>query len=165
MAFARSSNTDPRVAFDGAPLLPILIRGLPGAGKSTLAKALAAAHGYIHDEADQFLVVDGRYQHAPARVPSAHIECLATARAALGRGQRVELANTFAKIWELRPYIELGTHFAVFVARVRWRNEHGVPDEKIAVMRTRWEPLPRDLRQHLRRLPAAAVESLLGRQQ
>ncbi len=37
----------------------LLIRGLPGSGKSTIARALAAATGAVHCEADDYFVVHG----------------------------------------------------------------------------------------------------------
>lgn len=39
----------------------LLIRGLPGSGKSTMAKEYAKA-GYVHCEADQFFEIDGQYR-------------------------------------------------------------------------------------------------------
>ena len=47
----------------------VLIRGLPGTGKTTLAKTM---EGYAHFEADIFLEVDGVYVYDPSRIKAAH---------------------------------------------------------------------------------------------
>lgn len=44
----------------------VLIRGLPGSGKSTMAKVLAQV-GYEHYEADMFFERDGVYLHVGGR--------------------------------------------------------------------------------------------------
>lgn len=43
-----------------------LIRGLPGSGKTTLAKQL----GVLHVEADMYFMRDGRYQFEDGKAPS-----------------------------------------------------------------------------------------------
>jgi adenylate kinase family enzyme len=117
----------------------VLIRGLPGSGKTTLATRMG---GYVHFEADMFLEVNGCYVYDAKKVPKAHDWCVASAKAALENGQNVVVSNTFAKVWELERYINLGFPFRIIEATGHWPNLHGVPDEKIAMMKARWEPLP-----------------------
>ncbi len=49
-----------QIGFDKTNL--ILIRGLPGSGKTTFAKELASTFGVKHYEADMFFEVDGVYK-------------------------------------------------------------------------------------------------------
>ncbi len=48
-----------------------LLRGIPGAGKSTLAKQL----GDAHFEADSYFMIDGEYQFDPTKLRKAHEWC------------------------------------------------------------------------------------------
>lgn len=126
-----------------AHILPtlVLIRGLPGSGKSTLANALAA-EGFVHLEADQFFVVDGAYQFVGERVREAHAWCQAEARKALKAGAQVVVANTFTTIGELAPYLCMHQCPLIVEARGSWPNIHGVPQQTLARMASRWESLP-----------------------
>ena len=49
-----------------------LVRGVPGAGKSTFAKNL----GCTHFETDEFFMVDGEYKFDPSKLKEAHAWCL-----------------------------------------------------------------------------------------
>lgn len=53
-----------------------IIRGLPGSGKSTAARKLAAATGAIIIEPDQMLITDGRYDYSTARYKLAIERCM-----------------------------------------------------------------------------------------
>jgi ABC-type proline/glycine betaine transport system ATPase subunit len=47
-----------------------LIRGLPGSGKSTMAKLM---DGFVHFEADMYFEVGGEFVYDPANVSKVHI--------------------------------------------------------------------------------------------
>lgn len=122
----------------------IIVRGLPGSGKSTFARQLEAA-GYIRCEADEFMVdADGNYAFDPARLPSCHAACQKKARLALFQGRNVVVANTFTRRWEIAPYSDLAQEFGVPLTVITVEGNHGsvhsVPDAAIAAMKERWEP-------------------------
>lgn len=118
-----------------------LIRGLPGSGKSTLARLLCCAiDGACHVEADQFFIgADGVYRFDPSRLSEAHAECLARARAFLDLERTVIVSNTFTRIWEMQPYLDLGYKTQVITCEGNFGNVHGVPGAAIERMRARWE--------------------------
>lgn len=83
----------------------LLIRGLPGSGKTTMAKKYAQA-GYVHCEADQYFEVDGEYRFDGIKLRAAHDDCLRRAIAALDAGRSVVVSNTFTRRWEMAPYLK-----------------------------------------------------------
>lgn len=117
----------------------VLIRGLPGSGKSTMAKEML---GYIHFEADMYLLIDGVYVYDPSKIKDAHDWCVESAKKTLQRGQNVVISNTFIKVWELKRYVDLGFPFRIIELKTMWSNIHGVPSEKIEVMSKGWQELP-----------------------
>lgn len=122
----------------------VIIRGLPGSGKTTMARVLALI-GYEHYEADQYFEREGGYIFDAADLPKAHAWCLERTKDSMARGVRCVVANTFTRLWELQPYIDaansFGVPFRVIEAQGNWQNCHGVPIEVIDKMRQRWEAL------------------------
>lgn len=123
----------------------ILIRGLPGSGKSTIAKALTRA-GFHWYEADTYhLNNEGDYCFDPANAKAAHEWCQSKTRGALESGHSVVVSNTFTRRWEMEPYFEmakaLGIEPNVMEAKGSWPNVHAVPAEVLEQMRARWEPM------------------------
>lgn len=120
----------------------ILIRGLPGSGKSTLAKKFI---GYYHLEADQYFMHKGEYGFNPRKIKDAHQWCQQATRTFLEAGGNVVVSNTFTQKWELEPYLELATEFniipTILEVKGNFQNIHGVPDEIIEKMKSRWESL------------------------
>lgn len=120
----------------------VLIRGLPGSGKSTMARVLALI-GFAHHEADHFFMVDGEYKFDASKLQEAHAKCLADAGESLSLGMNVVVSNTFTRMWEMKPYLDLaaslGCRVHVITADGSYQNVHGVPSDVIDRMRERWE--------------------------
>lgn len=119
----------------------VLIRGLPGSGKSTIARAMA---GYVHYETDQYFVdANGVYRFDPANLKDAHQWCQVCVDDELAGGVNVVVANTFTQRWEMQPYLNMakrmGIKVRVITAKGQFESIHNVPAEKIEAMRQRWE--------------------------
>jgi len=119
-----------------------LIRGCPGSGKSTFAKTLG---GPVF-EADNYFMVDGEYKFNPSLIKVAHNECQNhTQIAMMDEHEKVIVSNTFTQEWEMKAYYELAEKYGyrVFSIIIENRhggvNEHGVPDDKLEIMKTRFE--------------------------
>ena len=124
-------------------MMLVLIRGLPGSGKSTMAKVLQQA-GFVWLEADSYhLNAEGEYCYSPANVKAAHEWCQREVFKALSNGKRVVVSNTFTRRWEMEPYFEMAKTFEIepniLEATGNWPNVHGVPAEVVEKMRQRWE--------------------------
>ncbi len=135
----QSGNT--RCAF--LPLADlVLIRGLPGSGKSTMASVLSMI-GYKHFEADMYFQQDGVYHYDSSLIRDAHVWCQQRMRSAMDDGHKVVVSNTFTRMRELDPYIRIarGT-IQILEARGTWDNIHDVPQQVSLDMSSRWERLP-----------------------
>ena len=122
----------------------ILLRGLPGSGKSTAAKLFDKA---LHFEADMyFLDADGNYQFDASKIKNAHNWCRDSVMDAMKEGHPiVVVSNTFTQEWEMEAYYllaeELGYRVISMIVENRHagKNIHGCPDDKIEQMRNRFE--------------------------
>ena len=124
-----------------------LVRGVPGSGKSTFAKSL----GGTHFETDSYFMVDGEYKFDFTKLKEAHKWCQDSVNTSMilnhttGSHEVIVVSNTFTQEWEMKPYFEMAESwgYRVFSIIVENRhggvNEHGVPEDKIEVMKNRFE--------------------------
>ena len=124
----------------------ILLRGLPGSGKSTLAKQLVNKD-YTHKEADMFFVdSEGNYKFEPSKIKDAHAWCKDETEFLMKyEHSPVVVFNTFTQEWEMDSYYELAkkygyqVHSVIAENRHAGENSHGVPSDKLEVMKNRFE--------------------------
>ena len=134
--------------------LLILIRGLPGSGKSRLATELAYSLGQeswvATLEADNFFYNGKEYNFNPNKLPEAHEWCYNGCASAFCRQvPYVIVSNTATRKWEYEKYIKLAREYDYKVQVIdvhgEWDNIHGVPEEHLKKMEDRWEPFDRKL--------------------
>ncbi|MCG8043799.1 MAG: ATP-binding protein [Candidatus Thiodiazotropha endolucinida] len=120
----------------------VLVIGLPGSGKSSVAGKLASEQGLIHLEADQFFIdtETGEYIFNQDRIEEAQQWCFAETKRLLDNGKRVVVANTFATTKSRMAYFELGYKVAVHLATGNHTSVHNVPEDVIERMREIWQP-------------------------
>ena len=124
-----------------------IVRGVPGSGKSTFAKSI----GGIHIEADQFFMENGKYNFDITKLKLAHKYCQNQTEAWMKtdgtqvNNDKIVVSNTFTQEWEMEPYFKLAEKYGyrTFSLIVENRhggvNEHDVPEDKLELMKNRFE--------------------------
>ena len=79
----------------------ILVRGLPGSGKSTFAKLLEGKH----IETDMFFITNGEYKFDVSKLKEAHSWCQSMVGSWMSDSEElIVISNTFTQEWEMTPY-------------------------------------------------------------
>jgi len=124
----------------------ILIRGVPGAGKSTKAKELMFGNELWarHIEADQYFIrPDGVYDWNPKFAKNAHEWCQNQAEEAMKSKYMVIVANTFVAKSTMQPYLDTakkyGYEVEILIMDGGYKSIHDVPDYTVARMRQQFE--------------------------
>jgi len=115
----------------------VLIRGLPGSGKTELAQEYIRK-GFFHVEADMFFLDDyGNYQYDRSKIAEAHDWCYQECAKHLAEGEDVVVSNTFVRQWEMHRYLKHNPE--IVVATFPGTSVHDIADEKLEEMRKNWE--------------------------
>lgn len=128
----------------------ILIRGLPGSGKSSLARTILNS---VRMEADNYWYRNGEYNFDATKLHIAHKCCQEECERALAywsimssteaRDKKIVVSNTFTTKKELKPYFKIAKRFGiiptVIVCQNNFGNIHNVPEETLIKMKNRWE--------------------------
>jgi predicted kinase len=137
----------------------IILRGLPGSGKSTYVSDRVAIHKGFRTaaplviNADSFLMEDGEYFYTAERSRDAHLQCMREfVSGVVARHELIFVDNTNTSALEMVPYIKVAEahRYEVSIIKMKCsivdslrRNIHGVPEETICRMAMRLSaPLP-----------------------
>lgn len=120
-----------------------LIRGLPGSGKTYLAREYARL-GYVHYESDDFFWHAGTYTFDVSRLPEADNLCFERTQYALAKERNVVVANPFARRAELKPYLDLGMRRGAFVSVITLTTQFDTRQDRplayLEGLKRRWQP-------------------------
>ena len=121
----------------------IILRGLPGSGKTTLAKVI----GGILCAADDYFDGKHGYVFDPSKLPQAHQACQQRAAVAAAAGMTpIVVHNTASQRWEIRPYARIAEAYGYRLHVVTVEGDHGsvhdVPAATVERMRAQWERWP-----------------------
>lgn len=120
----------------------IIIRGLPGAGKTTLAKILAEEKYPVFSIDDYFTNPQtGEYQFDFSKNHLAYKACeQAVENAMKNNTSKIFLHNVFSMHWEMEPYFVLAQkyNYSLYVMTVENyhanKNTHRISDEQMQKM-------------------------------
>lgn len=128
----------------------LVMQGHSGSGKSTLAKQFkqwleALGHVVVICSTDDQFKVDGVYTFDPKKLGMYHHINQKLVEANLKDGKTVIVDNTNLQQWEAKPYVEAAVLLSIPVffhrAEGNFNNTHGVPVDKVALMKSRLELL------------------------
>ena len=127
----------------------ILLRGLPGSGKSTLGNVILTSISTdtpsVISADDYFNNENGEYIFDATKLKEAHNQSLEKCADRMRLGiKKIVVANTFTTGWEMERYYEAANrynyrvHSVIVENRHEGQNIHGVPDDKIKQMKNRF---------------------------
>ena len=126
----------------------ILLRGLPGSGKTTLAKTLSENGKYPVLSIDSYFTDEktGEYIFEFDKNHLAYKSCENKAEDALKKGlEKIFIDNAFTLEWEMEPYFKLAStyDYTIFIVTVENRhkgqNSHHVSQEQLEKMAVKYK--------------------------
>jgi predicted kinase len=126
----------------------LLLRGLPGSGKSSLAKFLSEDGKYPILSIDDFFTdsITGNYDFDYKLNHLAYKNCEEKTKLhAKANIKKIIIHNTFTMDWEMEPYFKIANeyHYSIVVATVEnyhnCKNTHGISDEQILKMSMKYK--------------------------
>jgi predicted kinase len=126
----------------------ILLRGLPGSGKSSLAKLLSEDGKYPVTAIDNYFTdpVTGHYNFDPYKNHLAYKQCEDQTEEYLKKNvPKIFVDNTFTIEWEMENYFRLAAKYGYRVYVITVENRHGsknihnISDEQLSKMAAKYK--------------------------
>lgn len=124
----------------------ILIRGVPGTGKTTLAQEIAARNpDFVHIESDHFFQLpSGQFKFNPRLFSYAHKWCINSVARLVHQEFTPVVSNSLCRQWEIEPYIKIAMAFDTKIEIISLTTEYGslhnIPENRMQEFRDRFEP-------------------------
>jgi dephospho-CoA kinase len=123
----------------------IIVRGLPGAGKSTVAELLSDEFYPVISADDFFTLETGAYNFDVNKLHEAHAWCRDwVVKWMKENKEKIFVANTFTTESEVKSYYEIAREYDYNVISLIVENRHGgisihnVPDDTLDKMKNRF---------------------------
>ena len=126
----------------------IILRGLPGAGKTTLAKLLSENNKWPRFSIDSYFTdpVTNEYNFQFENNHLAYKNCEEQTKTAMeNKTEKIFIDNVFSLDWEIEPYFKLASiyNYSVFVVTVENyhsnKNSHSISDEQLQKMAAKYK--------------------------
>jgi tRNA uridine 5-carbamoylmethylation protein Kti12 len=128
----------------------ILVRGLPGSGKTTLGhiilRCVISDIPDVISADDYFVDENGNYNFDVTKLKEAHNQCEQRCSIKMkNEFSRIVVANTFTQEWEMESYFNMAerynyrVHTVIVENRHGSENVHGVSVEKLDQMKSRFQ--------------------------
>lgn len=124
----------------------VILRGLPGSGKSTFADLISGGRQEVVCTADDYFMVNGEYKFDPRKLHDAHRACFDKFISLINNEEPlIVVANTGVRKTEFLQYMKNAVFngYRVIVSIVEnhrgGKSIHNVPDDTIESMRKNFE--------------------------
>ena len=137
----------------------ILVRGVSGAGKSTIGELFDDEDTTAVLSTDDLFMVDGKYVFDPSKLPEYHAETVNKVKELMieydwkhkdsdfswDEVNKIIVCNTFTQKWEMHEYIKLANEYGWTLHTIVVENRHGsksihnVPEYSIEKQKDRFE--------------------------
>ena len=103
----------------------VILRGIPGSGKSEVANVLSGYASHIICTSDDFFITDGEYIFNPELLSVAHNACQEKCENLMKKQHhKIFIANTNTTEEEMQPYVELAEYYGYVVYYLIVENRH-----------------------------------------